>query len=203
MQKYELEFCFKGSRDYVQGPDIFDAVLEKLKNNFNLSELKKVKYAAHNMLYSNANLYVVENLNKEQYKTINSIITFNFKNKKNYAIVSKNDKKISCRKEYSEEIVRTFSKINGKFIIFENVLDYTLTEIIVSMNKYYLQETVTKNGKWIVTQFEYINLDKYFDIKGKILKLELLSNFNNKLTKSKIFIEDQLIGYLYFSLVKR
>ena len=200
-KKHELEFCFKGSRNYVQGPDIFESVLDKVQNDFDLNKLKKIKYAAHNMLYSNADLYIIKDFKKEDFKVINSIITFTFEDKKYYAIVTKNEKQISCKVKYSEEIVRTHSKINNQTIIFKNILDDSLTEIIVSMNKFYLQETVTKDGKWIVAQFEYGDLIKYFDIKNKILKLELVSNFNNKLTKNKVFIDNNLVGYLYFSLV--
>lgn len=201
MKQYDLKFCFKGSRNYVQGPDIFDKVLEKLKNDFELKKLKKIKYAAHTMLYNNAKLFVTNSFRKKDFNIINSIVTFNLKNEKFYAVVCETEEKISCKVDYSEEIVRNHSKINDKIITFENILDDSLTEIIVSMNKFYLQEAVTKSGKWIVTQFEYNDLINYFDIKNKVLKLELLSNFNNKLTKSKVFLDNNLVGYLYFSLV--
>ena len=201
MKKYSLEFCFKGSRTYVQGPDIFDVVLDTIKNDFDLFQITDIKYAAHDMLLSNANLIVTEQFSKDDFDTINSIITFKQGSTKYYAVVLQNDNKIKCSNEYSEEIVRTQSIIKDKIITFENVLEHSITEITVSMNKYFLQETETKYGKWIVTKFEYpklINLDK---IKNKTLKLELTNNFNNKLTKSTIFVNDEAVGYLYFSLI--
>ncbi len=200
-KKYELDFCFKGNRNYVQGPDIFDAVLEKLKNNFDLNKFHKIKYAAHSILDSNADVYITKDFKKDDFQIINSVITFTFEDQKYHAIVSKNENQISCKVDYSEEIVRTQSKIDNKRITFKNILDKSLTETVVSMNKFYLQKTVTEDGKWIVVQFEYNDLTHYFNIENKILELELISNFNNKLTKSKIFIENNLIGYLYFSLV--
>ncbi|MGE3591187.1 MAG: hypothetical protein AB7G52_01665 [Arcobacter sp.] len=201
MKKYSLEFCFKGSRTYVQGPDIFDAVMTTIKDDFDLFQITDIKYAAHDMLLSNANLIVTDQFSKDDFDTINSIITFKQDGTKYYAVVFQNDNKIECSNEYSEEIVRTQSIIKDKIITFENVLEDSITEITVSMNKYFLQETETKDGKWIVTKFEYpklINLDK---IKNKNLKLELTNNFNNKLTKSTIFVNDEAVGYLYFSLI--
>ncbi|WNL27650.1 hypothetical protein QUR76_08700 [Arcobacter cryaerophilus gv. pseudocryaerophilus] len=201
MKKYSLEFCFKGSRTYVQGPDIFDTVMKTIKNDFDLFKITDIKYAAHDMLLANANLIVTDQFNKDDFDMINSIITFKQDDIKYYAVVFQNDNKIECSNEYSEEIVRTESIIKDKIIIFENVLEDSITEIAVSMNKYFLQETETKDGKWIVTKFEYpklINLDK---IKNKTLKLELTNNFNNKLTKSTIFVNDEVVGYLYFSLI--
>jgi len=198
----ELNFCFKGSRTYVQGPDIFDAVLNKIKKDFDLLKLEKIKYSAHNMLLTNANLFICKSFEKEDYVNINSLIAFTINTEKYYAIVTSSKNKIECSMEYSEEILRNSSEIiDDKVIEFKNILDDSLTEVIVSMNKYFLQTTIPEDGKWIVTQFEYKNLLEYSKIKNKLIKLELLSNFNNKLTKSKIYVGDILVGYLFFSLI--
>ncbi len=201
MKKENLEFCFKGTRTYVQSPDIFDAVVKKLKKHYDMNEITDIKYSAYEMLYSNADMIVTTNFNKDDYQKINSIITFKIEDKKYYIIVVENENKIDCSQEYSEELVREKSIINGSKIEFINLGDDSITEIAVSMDKYYFQETITNDGKWIVTKFEYKNLKDLFDIKGKRLGLELKNNFNNKLTKSIITIDDKAVGYLYFSLI--
>lgn len=202
MQKKEsLEFCFKGSRNYVQGPDIFDLVIEKLKLYFDLDLITNIKYSAHEMLLTNADMIILDSFDKNNYKKMNSIITFEIGSQKYYVVVIANENKIECSNNYSEEVIRTNSIISDSKINFNNILEDSITELIVSMNKYYLQETVTKNGKWIVTKFEYSNLKDLKKIKNKNLELELKSNFNNKLTKSVITIDNESIGYIYFSLV--
>lgn len=201
MKKYNLEFCFKGSRNYVQGPDIFDAVIYNLKKDFDISKITDIKYSAHDMLTENANLFIVDEFSKNEYEKINSIVTFKIKDKKYHAVIVQNNNKIECSNEYSEKIVRTKSIINNSTILFDNILDDSLTELIVSMNKYFLQKTITEDGKWIVTKFEYNNLIDLENIKYKNLQLELTNNFNNKLTKSTVKIEDKIVGYLYFSLI--
>ncbi len=201
MEQYNLEFCFKGSRNYVQGPDIFDAVVLKLQTIFNIDKITNIKYSAHNMLYKNAHMVITTIFNKDNYSEICSVITFKYDSKKYYVIAEENNIEIECSNQYSEDIVRTQSKIEKEKIYFQNIMEDSLTEIIVSMNKYFLQETVTKEGKWIVTKFEYESLKKSDTIKDKLISLELVSNFNNKLTKSKIFIENKSIGFIYFSLV--
>lgn len=201
MKSYSLEFCFKGSRTYVQGPDIFDAVVKAIKNDFELLKIKDIKYAAHDMLLANADLYVTDKFEKNEFEKIDSVITFKIDDTKYYAIVSQNDNNIECSNEYSEETVRTKSNINEKIITFDNELKDSITEITVSMNKYFLQETEAKDGKWIVTKFEYSKLVNLDEIKNKILKLQLTNNFNNKLTKSTIYVDDVAVGYLYFSLI--
>lgn len=201
MKKYNLEFCFKGNRTYVQGPDIFDAVVDILNKEFIIEDITNIKYAAHEMLHKNANLYITENFDKTDFDIINSVITFKINNKKMTAIVSENDDTIKNSTEYSEEIVRTKSTLSNNCITFSNELDTSLTEIIVSMNKYFLQQTIPENGKWIVTKFEYRNLTDLVKIKNKELKLELTNNFNNKLTKSTVIVDTLVVGYLYFSLI--
>lgn len=202
MQKYNLEFCFKGSRTYIQGPDIFDAVIDVLnKNDFDFSDMTDIKYAAHEMLEKNADLILSEDFKKEKFDKINSVITFKYENKKYFAIVVENENKIACSNEYSEKIVRSKSVIQGNQIDFFNILDDSITELVVSMNKYFLQKTVTTDGKWIVTKFDYFKIIDEASIKNKTLKLELTNNFNNKLTKSKIYVADEMIGNLYFSLI--
>jgi len=201
MKKENLEFCFKGTRTYIQGPDIFDAVVDKLKKYFDLDKITNIKYSAHKMLKANANMTIVDCFNSDDFGEINSIITFKIDDKKYYVVVVENENEIECSNEYSEETVRTKSIVNDTNIEFNNILDDSITELIVSMNKYYLQETVTKNGKWIVTKFEYNNLIDTIEIKGRKLGLELKNNFNNKLTKSIITINSKAVGYLYFSLI--
>lgn len=201
MKKYNLEFCFKGSRTYVQGPDIFDAVVKIIKDDYGFENILNIKYSAHEMLLANADLIVTKDFCKDDFDKINSIITFLVDDVKFYAVVSQNNNQIDCASEYSEEIIRTNSVVDGNLISFKNSLEDSLTEIVVSMNKFYLQKVVTENGKWIVTKFEYKNLADIYNIKNKKLQLELTNNFNNKLTKSKIIIEDKEVGFLYFSLI--
>ena len=61
MKKYNLEFCFKGARTYIQGPDIFDAVLDVIKKDFNVSKITNIKYSTHSMLHANADLMIKKN----------------------------------------------------------------------------------------------------------------------------------------------
>jgi len=201
IKKENLEFCFKGKRTYVQGPDIFDAVLEKLKNYFDLDKINTIKYSAYEMLYANAYMSIVKDFNKNDYEKINSLITFKFESTQYYIVVSESKNEIKCSNNYSEDIVNENSIITSDRIEFKNILNDSLTEIIVSMNKYYLQNTVTKDGKWIVTKFEYNSFQDLNGIKNKMIELKLKNNFNNKLTKSIITIDNEAVGYLYFTLI--
>jgi len=198
---FDLNFCFKGSRKYVQGPDIFDAIVKLLSKEF--ANITKLKYTAYEMLYSNATLYITNKFVKKEYETINSIITFFSDDEKYYAVVCNNGKTITCSTDYSEEVVEKNSEIIENTISFQNTLPYSFTEIVVSMNKYFLNQTIDEQGKWIVTKFDYLHLDDISNINNATIKIELLQNLNNKLTKSKLLLNNKEVGYLYFSLIPK
>ena len=201
--KYTIDFCFKGKRTYIQGPDIFDAVVEKIKENYDFKKILNIKYAAHEMLHTNATLTFVQDkdFDKSNYKVINSVITFNINKNKIFGIVSSNNELIECSNKYSEDIVRNNSLIENNIISFKNTTEDSYTELIVSMNKYFLQTTIPLEGKWIVSQLKYNNIIDIIDINDKILKIEMKHNFNNKLVKSSIHINESCVGELFFSLI--
>jgi len=199
--EFDLTFCFKGSRKYVQGPDIFDAVVEQLKQEF--QTIKQIKYTAYNMLYKNATMYITRKVVKADYPIINSLISFMDNDMKYYVVICENKSEIECSTEYSEDIVNSHSKIVDETIAFKNVLDDTYVEIVVSMNKYFLNQTVKEKGKWIVTKFDFFELDDITDIENKEIRVELVQNLSNKLTKSLLYLDDKLVGYLYFSLIPK
>lgn len=200
-EKFDLNFCFKGARTYVQGPDIFDAVVSCISNQFHV--INDIKYTAYSMLHKNASMYITKKVVKADYAVINSLIHFVTDDTKYYAVVCENDQPIVCSTEYSEEIVQNHSKIVGNTISFTNILSDSYTEIVVSMNKHFLNQTVKEAGKWIVTKFDYFGLADIADITKKEIKVELLQNFNNQLTKSILFLDDKAVGHLYFSLIPK
>ena len=155
------------------------------------------------MLYKNATMYITKKVIKVDYPVINSLISFINDDTKYYVVVCENDKSVECSTDYSEKTIENDTRIIDNTIFFNNVLPDSYTEIVVSMNKYFLNQTVKETGKWIVTKFDYFNLVDITNIENKEIKIELLQNLNNKLTKSLLFIDDKVVGNLYFSLIPK
>lgn len=200
-KNFSLEFCFKGSRTYIQGPDIFDAAVAVISKNF--KTIENITYSAHAMLHSNATMIITSKVIKSDYSVINSLISFKSNGVKYYAVIYENTHLVECSIDYSEEIVENNSNITDNSISFKNILPSSYTEIVVSMNKFFLNQTIKEKGKWIVTKFNYFNLTDIIDIKNREIKVKLLQNFNNKLTKSLLTLDDEPVGYLYFSLIPK
>lgn len=167
MIKYDLAFKFKGDRNYVQGPDIINAVINVLSVNYKASEVKNFKYVAHKMLHTNGVLTIGENPVDDAY----SLISFIYEGRILFASVQPALTDIEDSVQYDESFVKENSSINGNEISikYENI-DCSFSELIVSLNKYFLQQTVSKSGKWIITKLEYFDLG-FFPGKGMIVAL--------------------------------
>lgn len=197
-----IEFCFKGSRNYVQGPDIIDKVAEIYSKEIGKSRIQNIKYSGHKMLRTNARLQILSAEEEFSMEGVNSIINFQVGDASLRALIAERKEAIECSKPFDESIITSKIKhIDDKEIYYVNSSDFSLTEICVSMNKYLLQ-SLESEGKWIVTKLEldrYLNLS---EIAGQKIEIKLLHNFKNKLTKSSISLSERSIGFVYFTLLK-
>jgi hypothetical protein len=199
--KVSLNFKFKGNRKYVQGPDIIDAVIPYIRENYP-GDITEFKYSAHQMLYSNADVVFGSAPEKE----LNSLISFQYEGDGTiYASVIENNLPVTESYEYDENPVQQKCLIGDKDVTVQEAdllyEKYSFSEVIVSMNKFYMQQKITDQGKWIITKIEYNSLQLIDEWKGKPLKLTVLKNLNNKLTKSAIYIDNLAAGFIYFSLI--
>ena len=196
MKNIPLKFTFKGSRNYVQGPDIFDTATKSLFENF--EGISNIKYSAHNWIRHNGEMIVNPKIEPKSYS---SLISYDMNGINHKVFIVDNDEEITDRVEYSEEYVFNNSSINDKVISLHNTKeDISFSELIVSMNKCFLQ-SITTDGKWIVTKFEYNNLTDIESYINKNIEIKLLKNLKNKLTKSEVLVNEKIVGYIYFSLV--
>jgi hypothetical protein len=195
MKKYSLEFCFKGSRNYVHGTDIFNKVIKQLKNEM-LN--KKIDLSFHGIARTNIDLV---NEKPDNEKLIKFAIKFiNKDNKKEVMYGIENGKKIECRYEYPEENIYNLSNLNleKKEVVLNKDTSFSFIENIVALNKYLLVNLFSNaHGKWYFTRLQLKeNIDSNYP-----LKLILKGSFNLKLTKTEIFVDNKSVGFIYFSLV--
>ena len=112
-----------------------------------------------------------------------------------------NDNEVECRYEYPEEDIFNLSELDleNQEVILKKDSSFSFIENIVAINKFLLENLFSDiKGKWYFTrlQLKEIPKDKTYP-----LKLVLRANFNFKLTKTEIFIDDKSVGFVYFSLV--
>jgi hypothetical protein len=200
METFLLDLKFKGDRKYIQGPDIYNKVLEYLYNknhtikNIDLSFHKIAKRNLQGRLFTgNASIDVVS-----------AVSVLKFKNKLNEPFIihlSETDTEITDRYEYNERQITepAVLNVNDKSISLSSETPYTNIEKIVSLNKALLNNLLPDPGKWYFTKLT-VDRDINKEVSAKT-KLVLTKNIGSKLTKTQILFDEIEKGYLYFSKV--
>ncbi len=194
-EKINIDFCFKGNRQYVHGTDIYTKLLE-LQN----SDIKKIDIAFHGI--------ALHNMTFSPVKSIVDDIKVTFRcmkdDKKIILFGVENNKDVDCRYEYKEEKIIENSIVisSAESILLERQTEYSFIEHIVAMNKALVESLYSDaDGKWYFTRLqlkEPINMSNVAS-----LKLILKSNFQLKLTKSAIIVNEIEVGFIYFSLIPK
>ena len=191
-----IEFSFKGNRKYIHGTDIFNKVIHLLKDHF---VKNKFDLSFHGI--ANKNIKVIQNKPSDD-ALIKFVCKYTTKtNERKILYGIENAEEIKDQYEYPEENISKLAKINleRKMIRLESNSSFSFIENAVALNKYLLENLFPNiNGKWYFTRLQLNELSSNNDYP---LEITLKANFNFKLTKSEIFIGDQSIGFIYFSLV--
>lgn len=195
-EKTNLDFCFKGNRTYVHGTDIYNKMTKFLSDD---KQIQSLDLSFHGIAKTNIEISkdkpVDESLLKFAYKYTDD------KNNKTILYGIENNDPIECRYEYPEDAICNLSKLDlqNEEVVLEDKSSFSFIENTVAINKYLLENLFPDvNGKWYFTrlQIKQIRKDNSYP-----LKLILKANFNFKLTKTEIFIDEVSIGFIYFSLV--
>lgn len=195
MKKYSLEFCFKGSRTYVHGTDIFNKLVELLNKEI---KSEKIDLSFHGVAKTNIDLLVEKPENDELLKF--AIKFTDNSGNKNVLYAVENGVGIESRYEYQEEDICKLSNLDleNQKVLLNKDSSYTFVENSVALNKYLLENLFPNaNGKWYFTRFQLNKIPENI----YPLRLELKANFNFKLTKTEIIIGEESVGFIYFSLV--
>lgn len=191
----DLDFCFKGSRKYVHGTDIFSKLTEQYNN-----DVMNIDIAFHGITVNNMSFSKEKPEGKEVKVTFRCI--YNENKIKLFGIEI--DSNIDCRYKYFEDQIVNNSTVivSEKSINLNTPTEYSFIEHIVAMNKSLVENLYTDtNGKWYFTRLQLKENISMSDISS--LKLVLKSNFQFKLTKSSIILDNVVVGFIYFSLIPK
>lgn len=191
----ELEFNFKGSRDYIHGTDIYNTILSSCKDDI----VSNFEISFHNVAYNNL---ILTNTKPDDLHYLRFVCHFIAKDSTIHYLYGVDNplSRPTLSKPYLEENITKDVIINHdeKSIILNNTSNFTYIEEIVALNKHLLTKIFPKiKGKWYFSklQLQNIPLDKSYPI-----KIIFKSNFNFLIVKSEIYFNDKFLGFIYFSL---
>jgi hypothetical protein len=190
--KTPLDFCFKGDRDYVHGTDI----VNKLMRHFAPYAPQNIDVKFNGSVANNLDL--LEATAGSDAK-VNIAVMLQGEAKK-FQLVD-NGQAIHCRYPYDESLIISNTRLDlaGQSIHLQQVTTFTFCENFVAMNKHLLQSIFPdEQGKWYFTRMELEHPIK----DAALVSVKFIKNFNFRLTKSNLYIEDQCVGSVYFTMVR-
>lgn len=134
IQRYPLTLSFKGERDYIQGPDIFDAVIQALCAGAETTRVAQIDVAFHRLARR-----AVELINDDQGSAMDpvAICQYSIDGVRRQAFVVETGTEIVERHPYPEEdiIERMSIDTDQRTCALDIDLPFTDMELWVSMTK--------------------------------------------------------------------
>ena len=195
-----VPFRFKGKRSYVHGTDIYDSMLEMVLDYFG-EYPDSVKGSFHGLLENNGIFRIYESGEPLGDEQLFAFFTIVMKSKTYQIALLSAETPISSSYEYDKQKVLENMLIKDETITMQFKSTYTYMEQIVSMTKK-LHMTIYPGakGKWLFTKIHINNAVDSALYPGKLLSVQAERNFQNKLTRCSIKLDDQPVGSIFFSL---
>ena len=199
MEIKQIEFRFKGGRDYIHGTDMFNVMMEEIKTS---SIHKNIRFTIHDFVHTAmCKLYLTKNKSLlNDVKGLAVRCQLDIDGATHWMAISQDDNNNTVGEKYSshENQIATLCSVDGDSININQSSPCSFIETIVAMNKQMHQQLFSEvNGAWVFTG---IYLPVLCDAKEKLV-LRLRHNMNYRLTKSDIEVDGNKVGDIFFSLV--
>ncbi len=201
MKSYELNFSFKGARQYIQGPDIFNECVCLLQEQFN-GTLEGVEFVIHRMTDSNL-LLTVCNQEESHQPVAQAVAELRFKagGKSLEALLVEKGGRPESRHTYDESLVvdRCDIDLQDRQIVFDGgEVPYSAMETLVSMNKaLHLKVFPNLVGSWVFCRWSCPRWPLSDNLNG--VRIQLIQALGTRLTRSEVSLEGNVLGHIYFS----
>lgn len=197
---FTLPLRFKGSRTYVQGPDIHDAVCDSLERR-GYSAIEKVDLVCHRLVSTQLTASFAdgsENLSDSTH----AIFRFRHENQAHTLALVENSDAVTTRVPYDEEALISAGGLNleKKEISVSPPASYSNAEIVVALNKHLLQTAFPEaKGKWLFTRLQLGS--SFRNRRFETMEVRFQGHSNFRITRSLLLGDGQPLGTLYFSLL--
>lgn len=195
-ERIRLNICFKGERTYLHGTDIYNEVTKHLSDDMRKGDFE---LSFHELIHTDVELSDTKPQDKAALKFVCKYVSRDNRRQMLFGVTT--DTPVNCRVEYCEDKIRSRATLRPdiKEIVLATPSPYSFIENATALNKYLLEELFPAvAGKWYLTRIQIKRMP------GDIypLRLVLKENFNFMLLKTEMTINGELIGFLYFSLVR-
>lgn len=191
----KFNFDFKGNREYIHGTDIYKAFLEYYRQNVE-SSLESLQISFHGI--TRKNLELVSDCSDEEVKVLLAATKKNGEKQKCY--LRESDDAPTGRYAYDEDAVVdgwVLGEDRLSAFLYEPKAEFTSIESLVALNKVFLTKIHNPDGKWL---FARLKIKGFLPDKCRSICLITNPSSNLRLVRSKVEIDGEPFGEIYFSL---
>jgi hypothetical protein len=199
MKRHHLVFNFKGTRTYIQGPDMVNSVLETASGPGSEGAVRDLKFSINRMISSNADLEYGENLPDDGQLPAASI-SWSSGSKQIRGRLLQTADVPTCRQNYDESLVQSACRTDraSKTIVIGADSPFTPIETYVSMTKALHQQVMPDAaGKWVFCRLESPTWPPQGPMAGTCVSL--VQAVGTRLTKNRVEKHGKLVCWIYFS----
>ena len=192
-----LKLQFKGNRNYLHGSDIYNESLTWLK--LKRGNVESIDFSFHHI--ASHQLRAILGIFPEGIDPV-AICLFTVNGFREQLYIVESDHVVTGRYHYPEEEIVSQMEIDltTRCCILQGGFTYSDIELWVAMAKaMHYKVFPLISGKWIFVRGRFPKYE--FRSQSLERKLCIVSSFNNKLTKSEVFLNNQMVGEIYFSVV--
>lgn len=197
MHEKVLDLDFKGARDYLQGPDIYNQTLKWLEAV--RPTLTDIDFAFHRR--ASRQLGVIFGPLPEGVEPV-AVCAFTSEGKRERIYLVETDSIVTGRKPYPEEEIVSELELDftARCGVLRGEVSYTDIEVWVAMTKALHYKVFPHlDGKWLFVRGRFPQYRR--KTKADMRSLVIVSSFNDKLTRSEALLDGVKVGEIFFSIV--
>lgn len=195
----KIRISFKGQRNYVYASDVFVEVIKAITTHFPNKKITNIDFSTHKMAQNNLELNVYEE-NVRDRDNAQSVFLFTIDNRDYCGILVETNEIIINRQDYPEEKLYNLFSYNKehKSIFSNSIPGFSTMDIFTSMNKFMLTDLFPEitNG-WLSVRTK---LNSALPNTYNSLEVRFQKNFSNRYYQSVLFLDNELVGTLFFSI---
>lgn len=190
----DLKLKFKGGRDYIHGPDIFNVMYKQFEDDYNIKPSKS-KLLSRKMAKKQLGFTTKKIKNRPFF----SVFEAGNKSENIIYYLYELDEKINESIDYDEDDIvdNAIFNYSGKEAKIEAYERYTISEISVALLKKLCTESVSNSVKWIFVEMELTDSISLYT--KDHLKITIEKNLGTKMVVASIHMNENKIGTIKFS----
>ncbi|MES2568555.1 MAG: hypothetical protein V4710_00700 [Verrucomicrobiota bacterium] len=198
--EFQLQLRFKGARQYLQGPDIYNALCDTLAER-GWESLEKIDVVFHKMAASQltGRIYLGQDVPASEPNVVFRAVS---KGQALTVLLEEGGESIAGRVPYDEEalVARTTLDADQKRISVPATPGYSNIEAFVALNKSLLLRSFPEaKGRWLFARLQMAQSFRHTPFEQFEVRFQGHSNF--RITRSVLLGDGRTLGSLYFSLL--